>query len=196
MANKIKYGLKNVHYAEATIADDGSATFATPVAWPGAVNLAMDAQDEEIVFNADNVRYYSGFANNGYSGDYESALVPEEFKDDILGEVSNGNLKIEVTDAPVKHFALLFQFEGDVSATRHVLYNCTASRPAIEGATKEDTISPSTEKLSIVATNIYNSVIGKNMVKARCSDPTCEDYQNWFAAVKQPTTPPVTSSTP
>lgn len=192
MANKIKYGLKNVHYAVATIGDDGTATYATPVAWPGAVNLNMDAQDEEIVFNADNTRYYSGFANNGYSGDFESALIPEAFKSDVLGEVSNGDLKLEITDAAVVHFALLFQFEGDESATRHVLYNCTASRPAVAGSTKEETIEPQTESISIVATNIYSEPIDKNIVKARCSDTASAAYTGWFNAIKQPEQTPHT----
>ena len=124
MANKVKYGLSSVYYAVATIASDGTATYGTPVAWKGAVNLSLDAEGDVTKFRADNVDYWIGQNNNGYSGTFESALVPDSFLKDVLGAQADQNDAIvEMQTLNTVHFALLFQFEGDATATRHVLFN-------------------------------------------------------------------------
>lgn len=189
MANKIKYGVKNLYYAVATIADDGSATYGTPVKWPGAVSIALDPQGESNPFYADNIVYYTSTANNGYSGDLETALVPDSFKTDVLGFVQDGNgALVEDADAPVVHFALLGQFEGDVNGKRFVLYNCTSNRPGVNGQTKEDSITPQTETVTITATTVYNETLDKNIVKAAVKgDDT--PYDDWFDAVYEPSAP-------
>ena len=196
MANKVKYGLKNVYYAVATIdASDNSATYATPVAWPGAVNLSLDAEGNTTKFRADNIDYWVGQSNNGYSGDFESALIPDAFRTDILGEIADGNgVLVEDAGAKTVPFALLFQFEGDDKNTRHVLYNCTATRPSVSGATTEEEIEPQTETLTLTAVSIYNDDIKKDLVKARCKEGDTP-YANWFDAVYQPAslTPVVTT---
>lgn len=188
MANKVKFGLKNVFYAVATIdAATNTATYETPVAWPGAVNLNLTPNDNVTTFRADNIDYWVGNANNGYEGDYESALVPDSFKTDVLGYVADKNgVLVEDANAPTVHFALIFQFEGDANATRHVLYNCTATRPAVAGATTTDTIEPQTETSTIKAIAIHNASLNKDIIKASVK-PTDSAYATWNEAVYQPT---------
>lgn len=187
--NKVKYGLKNVYYAVATIDElTNTATYGTPKPWLGGVSLSLDAEGETTKFRADNIDYWVGTSNNGYSGDLESALIPESFKVDVLGEVEDASgVFVEDAGAKVVHFALMFQFEGDQNAVRHVLYNCTATRPSVTGQTTEETIEPQTETVTITAVAIHNADLNKDVTKARVLQSEAA-YDSWFSAVYQPTT--------
>ena len=195
MANKIKYGISNVYYAIATIATDHTATYATPKAFPGAVSLSLEPQGEATPFYADNIQYWISNGNNGYQGDLEMAIATDDFKKDILNYITDGKtVLVEDMDAATVHFALLFQFEGDDKATKHILYNCTATRPNVGGTTKNETIEPQTESITITASSIYSSALGKEVVKAEANgDSDSTTYNGWTSAVYQPTAPSTTT---
>ena len=185
--NKIKYGLKNCKYAIATIASNGSATYGSPKDLPGAVSLSMAAQGDTNKFYADNIVYYTSVANNGYEGELELAKVPEQFLKDIFGFAVGGNsLVYEDVNAEPVHFALLFQFEGDSKAKRHVMYNCVASRPDVASQTKQESIEPQTETLSLTATSIYVAAIDADVVKAYLNEGDA-GYTTFLGTVAQPT---------
>ena len=184
--NKVKFGIKNCFYAVATIADNGSATYANPVALKGAVSLSLEAQGENSPFYADDIVYYISSANSGYQGDLELALVPDSFKTDVLGYGTDANgILYEDADAEVKHFALIFEFSGDKHATRHVMYNCTATRPATGSTTKTESTEPQTESMTITAAPIYNAALDKNIVKASCTPDQTTQYSAWNTTVYQ-----------
>ena len=182
--NKVKFNIRNVHYAKLTVSETGEVTFAKPVPMPGAVSLSLDPNGEPSVFYADGYAYYTISNNQGYEGDLELALVPESFRTDILKETMDSNsVLIEDATVETEKFALLFEFDGDVKKIRHVLYNCIASRPTIESSTKEDEIEVETVTLSITA-----SPLSGGYVKARTSDTTTEEaYEGWYQAVYLPT---------
>ena len=182
-SNKIKYGIKNVYYAVATQGTGGALTYGTPVALPGAVSLSLDAQGDTNTFYADNIAYFTSTANNGYQGDLELALIPDAFRTAVLGEtLDTKGFYVEKSNVPQVEFALLFEFQGDVSAVRHCLYRCTAARSAVNGSTKEESIEPQTESITITAMPRINDEV----VKSRCpADAT--DYATWFSAVVEPT---------
>ena len=114
-------------------------SYATPVPLPGSVSLSLDANGEPENFYADGIAYYVINNNMGYDGDLELALIPESFRTDVLREKLDAKgVLIENSDAELALFALLFEFDGDVRHIRHVMYNCSASRPKIEGKTNEE----------------------------------------------------------
>lgn len=186
--NKIKFGLKNCKYAVATIASDGTATYGTVKDLPGAVSLSMSAQGETTPFYADNIVYYTSVSNNGYEGSLELARIPEDFLKDVLGYAAAANsLVYEDVNAPVVHFALLFEFAGDAKARRHVIYNCVATRPDVASQTKGESVEPQTETINITATSVYNAALGKDIVKAYLNEGDA-GYTSFIGTVMQATT--------
>ena len=63
MANKVKFNIKNCHYAPV----DSDGKYGTPIAMPGAVNLSLSVQGELSKFYADGIAYYTSSSNGGYS---------------------------------------------------------------------------------------------------------------------------------
>ena len=181
--NKVKYNLKNAHYALLTFGADDVPQFGTPVPMPGSVSISLDANGEPENFYADGIAYYVINNNMGYEGDLELALIPESFRTDVLGEKLDANgVLVEDSNTELAAFALLFEFDGDRKHIRHVLYNCSASRPGIEGKTNEDSKEVQTETLTIKATPLPD---GK--VKAKTGNTTnLTAYNGWYDAVYLP----------
>lgn len=174
--NKVKFGLSKCYYAKKT-----TSGYGTPAALQGAVSLSLAPQGELYKFYADNVAYYRNSVNNGYEGDLEMALIPDDFLTEILGNSLDSTDKVlveEVQNAPVE-FALGFQIEGDAKETRFWIYNCVATRPDMDGETKEDKIKAQTEKITISSTpNEDGTVRAKTTV-----DTPQATYDGWFSEV-------------
>ena len=180
MSNKVTFGLKNVYYAKRT----NETTYETPVPIPGAVEISLEPKGEGAEFYADDVLYYSAPNNQGYDGTLTIADIPEQFAIDCLGETKdNKKVILEKSSSVGSAFALLFEFDGDAKATRHVLYNCTASRPTISSATRTNSKEPNTNELTFVVSPKADGV-----VKGRTSSDTTNGtdtttYNNWFSQV-------------
>lgn len=183
--NKVKFSLKKAYYAKATIGENDAISYSTPVRIPGAVSIALSPEGDLTSLRADGTDYYVGASNNGYSGDLEMALVPDSFSKDCLGEKEHSTDKTiyEVKTAQPTPFALLFEFEGDSKAVKHVMYLCYAQRASIEGE-NPDKNEPKTEKLSLKC--VPREVDG--LVKCKTSDSTTSDvYTSWYESVYVPT---------
>jgi len=182
--NKVEYGLSNVHYAPYTVGADGTITFETPIPIPGAVSMTGDPVGEATKFFADNMVYYVAKSNQGYEATLSIAVIPQQFAIDALGEELDEEDGVinEVADAQGKPFALLFQFEGDVKAARHVMYNCTANRPSINGNTKTESTEITPTELTLTASPI--KIGTKTLVKTKTtSTTTATIYDSWFDTV-------------
>lgn len=187
MANKVRYGLEQVHIAFRKEDESGQPSWDTPIAIPGAVNFSATPDGGESTFYADNTKYYTRRTNNGYTAELELALVPDEVLAQLLGwEIDSNGMLVEDAEAVPKEFALMAQVQGDVRNRRFVYYRCTAARPTQTHATTTDTTTPTTETLNL--TILPLEVGGKKIVRAviELNETNEAAYNGFFGAVLLP----------
>lgn len=180
--NKVVFGLKNAHYAVITEGVDGAYTYGVPTRFPGATSLALAPKGESTDFYADDVLYHTASTNQGYDTTFTVANITEAFRTEVLGEVLDEIDKVltEVNTAKSKRIALMFEFDGDVKAVRHVLYNCSVARPGIAGNTKTTSSEPGTTELTLIAGPRPSD--GKVKTSTTADTPTAI-YDAWFTDV-------------
>lgn len=150
--DKVKFGIKNVHFFPITSYVSTRPVYGTVIDVPGAVSLSLGAQGDINKFYADNIVYYQSSANNGYEGDLTVAMIPDDVYEQIFNFTKDTNDVItEDATKETKAFAMTFEEDGDTTGTKFVLYNCTATRPSRELNTIEDSKTPTTQALTVSA---------------------------------------------
>ena len=187
MSNRVKYGLCDVHISPITVNNDGTFTYGTVFEIKGAVSLSLDPSGDEADFAADNnAKYFTSFANNGYSGSLEMALYNEDFRTKILGQFKdvNGAL-IENASDEVKPFALGFRIDGDESNTKFWYYNVMAQRPSVSANTTDTSITPQTETMNITVSQRPSDNQVRAMLTETAGNKTA--YDGFFTTVYEKT---------
>lgn len=176
--NKVRFGLKNVHVCPIT-EDAGAITYGMPVAWKGAKSLTLDPEGDTNTYYADNTAYFATNTNNGYSGSLEMSEIPEEIEKMIFNVVTTeeGNLAEDANLLP-NNVALMFQFEGDVNATKYIFYKVVFSRPNVEGETKEESTDPKTTSMDITAIPVEKD--DHQWVRSKCRKGDT-NYESFFS---------------
>lgn len=191
-ANRVKFGLKNVHYAivtETLNPGDGTitSTYGAVKAWPGAVNLTIDAAgSDDTNFDADDGIYFViAGRNNGYTGTFESAIIPEDVEVDVLGHALDDNgVIVENKDDIRKYIAFMFEVNGDAEARRYLFYRCMLNRNSVNASTiTSDGATPQTDTVNITIAPRPDDGLVKTKTGASV-DSTI--YNNWFNGVYIP----------
>ena len=179
---KVKFGLKNVHMAPITGIADGKYTYGDIIKVPGAVSISLEPQGDSSDFFADNIKYFSAYANNGYEGDFELAMITDEIREKIFGERKdkNGGFFENINDV-FKPFALGFEIDGDDKGRKFWYFNCSCSRSKNEAKTIESSKEPSTDTMTIKA--MARETDGEVRHFLSLSDANKEAYDNYFTKV-------------
>lgn len=151
--NKVEFGLSNLYVGTYTVDGNGDVTLGTPYHQKGAVSLSLDSETDSNDFYADNVKYWSGFTDNGFTGSIEVAKFDTDFKTQFLGyrALTDGGVA-QIKGATLPSVYVMWQAEGDVEARRCIMYNVALGAINREFNTIEDTKEPVTESIDITVT--------------------------------------------
>lgn len=181
--NKVLFGISHLHVGTYTAdPQTGEVTMGQPYHQIGARNLSLDAESDSNDFYADNVKFWSGFTDNGFTGSIEVAKFDRAFKTQFLGykEVKGGGIA-SVKSAVKPDTYIAFQTEGNVEPLRVVIYNVAWGAIAHEYATIEDTKEPQVDTIDITATGDNNTGITVSYF-----EPGDEGYEDVFTNPPKP----------
>ena len=186
MANKVEFGISELHVGTYTVDDQGTVTLGTPYHQAGAVSFSPEEQSEQNNFYADNILYWSGYSGGSIEGDLEVAMFDDAFKTQFLGYVTltNGGLA-NVKNATKPNVYIAFQVEGDAESRWVILYNCTLGAITREYATIEESKEPVTETLGV--TCVGDNATGVTMAVLKPGDT---GYSTLFTAPTAPAIAP------
>ena len=182
MANKVEFGISQLHVGTYTVDDRGNVTLGTPYHQKGAVSFSPEEQSELTNFYADNIAYWAGYSGGSLEGDLEVAKFDDEFKTQFLGyrTLADGGLA-NVKNATKPNVYLAFQVEGDAEARRVIMYNASLGAITREFATIEEEREPATETLAVTVTG--DNATGVSMASYKPSDA---GYATLFTAPTAP----------
>ena len=186
MANKVEFGISELHVGTYTVDDQGTVTLGTPYHQAGAVSFSPEEQSDKNDFYADKIIYWSGYSGGSFEGDLEVAMFDDAFKTQFLGYVTltNGGLA-NVKNATKPNVYIAFQVEGDAESRRVILYNCTLGAIKREYATIEDSKEPATETLGVTCVGDNATGVTKAVLK-----PGDAGYSTLFTAPTAPAIAP------
>lgn len=168
MANKVLFGMKNIHVGTFT-EENGVVTMGAPYHQKGAVGFSPEPNDNRNDFYADDIIYWSGYSGEAFSGDLEVAMFDDEFKTQFLGyrTLTNGGLAaVKNGDRPNVYIA--FEIDGDSEKRRAIFYNCSLGSITRNYATKTENTEPVTESIPVTVNG--DNVTGATMATFKPSD--------------------------
>ena len=186
MANKVEFGISQLHVGTYTVDDQGVATLGTPYHQKGAVSFSPEENSEQNTFYADNIAYWSGYSGGSIEGDLEVAMFDDSFKTQFLGYVTltNGGIA-NVKNATKPNVYIAFQVEGDAESRRVILYNCSLGAIKREYNTIEENKEPATETLGVTCVGDNTSGVTMAVLK-----PADTGYSTLFTAPTAPAIAP------
>ena len=184
MANKVEFGISNLHVGTYTVGTTGSVTMGTPYHQAGAKSFSPEEQSEANTFYADNIPYWVGYTSGTFEGDLEVAKFDDQFKTQFLGYLSKSDGGLAVVKNAVRpKVYIAFQVEGDTESRRVIMYNCALGGINRSFNTEEDSIEPDTETIAVTVSG--DNATGVSMVSYAQG---ATGYSTLFTSPPAPTT--------
>ena len=174
MANKVEFGISQLHVGTYEVDSGGTVTLGSPYHQKGAVSFSPEEQSELSKFYADNIVYWSGYSGGSFEGDLEVAKFDDQFKKQFLGykQLTDGGLAI-VKGAVKPAVYIAFQVEGDAESRRIIMFNAQLGAITREFETIEEEKEPTTETLGVTVNGDNES--GVTMAAYRPDDAGYDD---------------------